>query len=466
MIGGGPGGYVCAIKAAQLGMNVTCVEGRGSLGGTCLNVGCIPSKSLLNNSHKYHEAKHDFAKRGINIEGLSFDFSKMMGAKSKSISGLTQGIEGLFKKNKVTYSKGWGKITGANEVTVNLADGGTEVINTKNIVIATGSEPASLPGVEIDEKNIVSSTGALEFTEVPENLIVIGAGVIGLEMGSVYGRLGSNVTVVEFQDKILPGMDGEIQKRFQQILKKDLKFDFQMGMAVQSATVGADGKITVTAKPAKGGDEVTYTADKVLVATGRRPYTAGLGLEEQGIATEGNPAAPMIDIDPSTWASKSHPNVYGIGDAVRGAMLAHKAEEEGIAVAESLAGQHGHVNYNAIPGVVYTYPEVASVGKTEEQLKAEGIKYNKGKFNMMANSRARCNDDFEGMVKVLTNEKDTILGCHIIGPNAGEMIAEAVIGIEYGASSEDLARTCHAHPTLSEAFKEACLDCFAKPIHS
>jgi len=459
VVGGGPGGYVAAIKAAQLGMKTTCIEGRGTLGGTCLNVGCIPSKSLLNNSHMYEEAKKHFAKRGIKITGLEVDLPTMLGAKEKAVTGLTKGIEGLFKKNKVTYVSGWGKLTGPNEVTAKLADGSEQKVSGKNIIIATGSDSVHIPNVPIDEKTIVTSTGALCFEQVPEHLVVIGAGVIGLELGSVWCRLGAQVTVVEFLDRVTPGVDLEIAKTFQKALNKQgLKFKLSTG--VQSATIRSDGKVDVLVSGKKG--EETIVADKVLVAVGRRPFTDDLGLKEMGVAME---PKGQVTVN-KHWQSTSHPSVYAIGDVTLGAMLAHKAEEEGIAAVEHIAGKHGHVNYNAIPGVIYTHPEVAVVGKNEEELKAEGVEYNVGKFPFMANSRARCNDDAEGLVKILADKKtDRLLGVHIIGPNAGEMIQEAVIGIEYGASSEDLARTCHAHPTLSEAFKEACMATYDKPIH-
>lgn len=464
VIGGGPGGYVAAIKAAQLGLKTTCVEGRGALGGTCLNVGCIPSKSLLNNSHLYHQATHEFAKRGIKVEGsLSVDLEAMMKAKGDSVKGLTQGIAGLFKKNKVTYSKGWGKITGANEVTVSKADGSSEVISAKNIVIATGSEPSTLPGIEIDEKTVVSSTGALDFDKIPDHLVVVGAGVIGLELGSVWSRLGAKVTVVEPLDRVCPGIDLEVAKNFQKILKKQ-GLAFKMGTFVTGTDIQSDGTVNCSLKNAKSGETETLACDKVLIATGRRPFTDGLGLKEMGIAMDG-PKDSQVEVN-DHWQSTSHPSIYAIGDVIKGQMLAHKAEEEGIAVAEILSGKPGHVNYNAIPGVIYTHPEVACVGQTEEELKEAGIEFTKGVFPMMANSRARCNDDADGLVKVLADKKtDKILGVHIVGASAGEIIQEGCIGMEYGASAEDLARTCHAHPTLSEAFKEACMAAYDKPIH-
>lgn len=458
VIGGGPGGYVAAIKAAQLGMKVTCAEGRGKLGGTCLNVGCIPSKALLHNSHLYHEAKHDFAKRGIVCSDIQLDLPALMATKEKSVKGLTQGIEGLFKKNKVTYAKGWGKITGPNEVSVTAADGSVQQISTKNIIIATGSESTPLPGVSIDEKMIVSSTGALSFDSVPERMLVVGGGVIGLELGSVWNKLGSKVDVVEALGRIMPGTDAEIAKESQKFLKKQ-----GMSFTVNTFVKGCEiigNEVHVNMESKDGTNKETKVYDKVLVSIGRRPYTEGLGCEENGIEMEGR----MVKIN-DHWQTNI-PSVYAVGDVVKGAMLAHKAEEEGIAVAEMLAGKPGHVNFDAIPSVVYTHPEIAWVGKNEEELKAAGVQYTVGKFPFMANSRARTNDDASGLVKILSEkETDRMLGVHIIGANAGEMIAEGVIAIEYGASSEDIARTCHAHPTLSEAFKEACMAAHDKPIH-
>lgn len=453
VIGAGPGGYVGAIKAAQLGLKVACVEKRGSLGGTCLNVGCIPSKALLDVTHKYHEAAHDFDKLGLKTT-IKADIKKMMANKDEVVKGLTQGIEGLFKKNKVDYIKGHGTITDANTVTV-----GKQKLSTKNIMIATGSEVMPLPGVTIDEKIVVSSTGALELKEVPKKLLVIGGGVIGLEMGSVWGRLGAEVTVVEYLDRITPGMDAEISKQFQRILKKQ-GFNFKMSTKVTGVTVKGK-KATVTVEPAAGGKAETLEADAVLVAIGRRAYTDKLGLENVGIKTD---ERGRVEVDEHLRTAV--PNIFAIGDAIKGQMLAHKAEEEGVAVAELLAGQHGHVNYNAIPGVVYTHPEVATVGKTEEELKEAGVAYNVGKFPFMANSRARAIGESDGLVKILADkETDEVYGVHIIGPEAGTLIAEAVLALEYGASSEDIARTCHAHPTLNEAVKEAALATFAKPIH-
>jgi len=460
IVGGGPGGYVAAIKAAQLGLKSACVEGRGTLGGTCLNVGCIPSKALLHNSHLYHEAKTEFAGRGIKVTGIELDLPTMMGAKSKSVKQLTGGIEMLFKKNKVAYAKGWGQVSGQNEVSVHKADGTVEKLGAKNIIIATGSESTPLPGVEIDEKYIVTSTGALEFDKVPENMLVVGGGVIGLELGSVWSRLGANVECVEFLDHILPGMDQEIVKESHRILKKQ-GINFTMSTMVKNARVDGE-KVVVDMESRDGKTKQTKYYDKVLISIGRRPYTKGLFSDSLPLAVN---QRGQVEID-DHWRT-AYPNIYAIGDVVKGAMLAHKAEEEGIAVAELIAGKGGHVNYNAIPGVIYTFPEIASVGATEEELKAQGVSYTKGKFVMGANSRAKTVDQAMGFVKVLADkETDRILGAHIIAPNAGEMIAEAVIGLEYGASSEDLARTCHAHPTMSEAFKEACMACYDKPIHS
>jgi len=435
---------------------------RGTLGGTCLNVGCIPSKALLTSSHHYHDAKTHFAEHGIVIDGdVTMDIDKMLDSKAKTVEGLTGGIEYLLKKYGVDYFKGKGKISGPNSVGVELLDGGSEALDTKNVLIATGSEVTPLPPVPVDNAGgkIVDSTGALDISQVPEKMAVIGGGVIGLEMGSVWSRLGAEVTVIEFLDRICPSMDVELTKKFQQTLKKQ-GFNFKMKTKVTESQVTGDG-VVLTTEPSKGGDATQETYDVVLVATGRRPYTDGLGLEELGIQTDG---LGRIEVD--EHFKTAVPSIYAIGDCIDGPMLAHKAEEEGIAAVETIAGYAGHVNYNAIPGVIYTYPEVASVGKTEEELKEAGIAYNAGNFPFSANSRARANGSSDGFVKVLAEQDtDKIVGCHIMGPNAGEMIAEAVIAIEYGASSEDLARTCHAHPTLSEAFKEACMDTYDKPVH-
>lgn len=461
VIGGGPGGYVSAIKAAQLGLKTACVEVRGTLGGTCLNVGCIPSKALLHSSHLYEHAAHDFKGHGIKVSGLEIDFPAMMTNKNKAVKGLTGGIEHLLKKNKVEYFKGFGKIIGANSVAVALNDGGNSTLSTKNILVATGSEVTPLPPCPVnnEEGKIVDSTGALTLTSVPEKMVVVGGGVIGLEMGSVYRRLGAEVTVIEFLDRIVPGVDNEIQKAFHRSLKKQ-GMKFKLKTKVTSSTVTPTG-VKITTEPSKGGDVTEMDVDVVLVATGRRPYTAGLGLEEMGIQKD---KLGRVEVD--EHFRTQIPSIYAIGDCIAGPMLAHKAEEEGIAAVEIMAGMQGHVNYGAIPGVVYTYPEVAVVGKTEEELVAEGVNFKKGTFPMAANSRARAMNDSEGLVKVLScAETDRMLGVHILGPNAGEMIMEGVIGIEYNASSEDIARTCHAHPTLSEAFKEACMDVYDKPIH-
>mmetsp|Transcript_7536 Transcript_7536/g.12561 ORF Transcript_7536/g.12561 Transcript_7536/m.12561 type:complete len:500 (+) Transcript_7536:56-1555(+) len=464
VVGGGPGGYVAAIKAAQLGLKTACVEMRGTLGGTCLNVGCIPSKALLQSTHHFHDAKHHFADHGIKFDGaVEMDVGVMQAAKAKTVAGLTGGIEHLFKKHKVDYFKGKGKLAGPNAVSVELNDaaGGMETLDTKNIVIATGSEVSPLPPVPVDNAGmkIVDSTGALEIDKIPTNMAVVGGGVIGLEMGSVWSRLGTNVTVIEFMDRLCPSMDLELTKKFQTTLKKQ-GFKFQLKTKVVKSEVTANG-VKITTEPSKGGDTKETEYDIVLVATGRRPYTDGLGLEALGIQTD---KLGRIEVDDHFRTAT--PSIYAIGDCIDGPMLAHKAEEEGIAAIETIAGFAGHVNYDAIPGVIYTYPEVASVGKTEEELKEAGVDYVTGSFPFAANSRARANGSSEGFVKVLADKvTDRILGVHVIGPNAGEMIAEGVIGMEYGASSEDIARTCHAHPTLSEAFKEACMDTYDKPIH-
>jgi dihydrolipoamide dehydrogenase len=459
IIGGGPGGYVAAIKSAQMGLRTACIEKRGSLGGTCLNVGCIPSKAMLNNSHIYHQTKHDLAARGIDVSSVSLNLPNMLKAKEKAVTGLTKGIEGLFKQNKVDYIKGHGSFLSANSIEIDLLDGGKQQIEAKNVIIATGSEVMPLPGIEIDEKQIVSSTGALDLTEVPKKMIVIGGGVIGLEMGSVWSRLGSEVTVVEFLGAVGAGMDEEIAKSFQRTLQKQ-GFKFKLNTKVVGAEK-SDGKVLLKVEAAKGGSEETLEADVVLVAIGRRPVTSGLNLDKIGVEVD---KKGRIVIDDQFNTSVA--NVKCIGDVTFGPMLAHKAEEEGIAAVEYVATNHGHVNYNAIPSVVYTHPEVAWVGKNEQELKAAGVQYKVGKFPFAANSRAKTNADHEGMVKFIAEkETDRILGVHIIGPNAGEMIASATLALEYGASSEDIARTCHAHPTLSEAFKEAAMAAYGKPIH-
>lgn len=461
VIGGGPGGYVAAIKAGQLGLKTTCIESRGKLGGTCLNVGCIPSKALLNSSHKFEEASKHFKEHGINVTGVSVDVGAMMKGKETKVNGLTSGIEYLFKKNGVNYVKGKGKITGANEVKVALSNGGEQTIKAKNIVIATGSDVSCPPSIKIDEKTIVSSTGALSLKEVPKRMIVIGGGVIGLELGSVWSRLGSQVTVVEFTGRIAAGADAEVAKEFQKMLERQ-GFTVKLNTKVTSAVTNSNGTVEVVIEDAKGGNSQKLEADVVLVSVGRRPYTDGLGLKEVGVKmTERG----MVDIN--EHFTTNVPSIRAIGDVVRGAMLAHKAEEEGIAVIEDIikAGS-GHVNYNAIPSVIYTWPEVAWVGNTEEELKAKGVEYRVGKFPFKANSRAKTNGDDLGFVKFLADAKtDKILGSHIIGPNAGELISESVLAIEYGASCEDIGRTSHAHPTLSEAVKEAAMAAYNKPIH-
>ena len=454
VIGAGPGGYVSAIRCAQLGLKVACVEGRETLGGTCLNVGCIPSKAMLHASHQYHSAVHDFAAIGLTGDAPKIDFAKMQTYKDGVVEANTKGIEFLFKKNKVERINGWATITGKGEVTVD----GT-AYQTRNIVIASGSEPSTLPGVEIDEEVVVSSTGALALKAIPKTMVVIGAGVIGLEMGSVYARLGTRVTVVEYLDHITPGMDGEIQKTFQRTLKKQ-GLEFVLGAAVQSVTRQKKGaKVVWTTR--KDDKEASLEADVVLVATGRRPYTEGLGLEAVGVTL-----SERGQIVTDGWKTGVD-GIWAIGDVIAGPMLAHKAEDEGMAVAECIAGQHGHVNYGVIPGVIYTSPEVAAIGLTEEALKAEGQAYKVGKFNFMANGRAKASQMGEGFVKILADAAtDRILGCHVMGPAAGELIHEVAVAMEFGASAEDLARTCHAHPTFSEAMREAALACGDGAIHA
>eukprot|EP00992_Anisonema_acinus_P011759 TRINITY_DN7656_c0_g1_i1.p1 TRINITY_DN7656_c0_g1~~TRINITY_DN7656_c0_g1_i1.p1 ORF type:complete len:475 (-),score=104.63 TRINITY_DN7656_c0_g1_i1:37-1461(-) len=459
VIGGGPGGYVAAIKAAQLGLNAACVEKRGTLGGCCLNVGCIPSKALLNASHLYHGAKHDYAGYGIEVPQVSMNIEKMHATKRKSVTKLTKGIEHLFRKNGVTYYKGEGQMLANKQVKV-TGSSGSETHSAKNIVIATGSDPIPLPFLPFDEKVVVSSTGALDFSPVPKRLIVVGGGVIGLELGSVWSRLGSEVTVVEFMPAIAAGADGEVAKEFAKILtKQGLKL--RTSMKVAGGTATASG-VKLTIEPAAGGPAETLEADAALVSIGRRPYADRLGAVEAGVKMNER-GFIMVDDHLRT----NVPGIYAIGDIVdKGPMLAHKAEDEGIAVAEIIAGKVGHVNYDAIPSVIYTHPEVAWVGKTEEQVKATGVKYKKSSFPFVANSRAVTNVDTAGFVKVLTDAAtDRMLGMHIIGSNAGEAIAEAVLAVEYQASAEDIGRTCHAHPTLSEAIKEACMAAYDKPIH-
>ena len=458
VIGGGPGGYVCAIRAAQLGLKTACVESRGSLGGTCLNVGCIPSKSLLNLSEAYHKAKTSYSGLGIEIDNLKLNITKMMSNKEKSVGALTKGIEFLFKKNKVTYLKGKGVIFSKNTVVVYNGENKSSY-EAKNIVIATGSVPSSLPGINIDEDKIASSTGALSFKSVPKHLVVIGAGYIGLEMGSVWLRLGSKVTVLEYLDFITPGMDREVSNEFQKILKKQ-GMSFKLNSKVESVQVkGENIEITFTDNSTKQKDVII--ADKALISVGRKPYTEGLNLSKIGIKKDNK---GCVEVNKKFQTAIK--NIYAIGDVIKGPMLAHKAEEEGIAVAEIIAGQSGHVNYDVIPGVVYTSPEIASIGKTEEQLKQEKIDYRVGKFPFLANSRAKVTNETEGFVKILADAKtDRILGVHMIGPHTGEMIAEMAVAMEFGASSEDIARICHAHPTHTEAIREAALAVDKRPIH-
>ena len=455
VIGGGPGGYVCATRAAQLGFKVACVEKRGTLGGTCLNVGCIPSKALLAASEKFEEAAHGLAKFGIKVGGVELDLPGMLAHKDKVVKDNVGGIEFLFKKNKVTWLKGAGKITAANTVEV---EGVGAITASKAIVIATGSDVTPLPGIAIDEKRVVSSTGALSLPEVPKHLVVIGGGVIGLELGSVWGRLGAKVTVVEYLDRVLPSMDNELSKQAQRIFAKQ-GMDFKLGTKVTGASVTEAG-VSLTVEPAAGGEAQTIEADTVLVAIGRRPYTEGLGLEAVGVELERG----RVKIDHHFQTNV--PGIYAIGDVVEGPMLAHKAEEEGVALAEQLAGQKSHVNHDLVPGVVYTWPEVAAVGKTEEQLKAAGVAYKTGKFPFTATGRARAGGNTDGFVKILSDAStDQVLGVHMIGPNVSEMIGELVLAMEFSASAEDIARTCHAHPTLSEAVKEAALAVDGRPLH-
>jgi len=458
IIGGGPGGYVCAIRAAQLGLKTACVESRGTLGGTCLNVGCIPSKSLLNLSENYHKAQKDFNAQGIEFTDLKLNLDKMMANKNKSVQVLTKGIEFLFKKNKVTYIKGKGVLFSKNDVVVYEGEKKTSY-KSKNIVIATGSGPSSLPGIEIDEKNILSSTGALALKKVPKNFTVIGGGYIGLEMGSVWSRLGSNVTVLEYLDHITPGMDREISSEFMKILTKQ-GFKFKLNSKVISVN-NKENQVEVTYTNNVTSKEEKILTDKVLVSVGRTPYTEGLNLTKMEIKRD---KQGRIEVNEKLQTSIK--NIYAIGDVIKGPMLAHKAEEEGIAVAEIIAGQAGHVNYDIIPGVVYTSPEVAVVGKTEEQLKKENINYKVGKFPFLANSRAKVNNETDGFVKILADSKtDRVLGVHMIGPHTGDMIAEMALAMEFGASAEDIARTCHAHPTHTEAVKEAALAVDKRAIH-
>ncbi len=460
VIGGGPGGYVAAIRAAQLGLKTACVEKRGSLGGTCLNIGCIPSKALLQSSEKYEEARHALAVHGVKVAGVELDLTALMARKDKVVGENTRGVEFLFRKYKVDYVKGAARFTAPGKLAVTAINGGqAQELAAKSIIIATGSDIVPLPDVEIDEKTVVSSTGALALPVVPKSMVVVGGGYIGLEMGSVWRRLGSAVTVVEFLDRITPGMDGELSRNLQRVLTKQ-GFAFRLGTKVVAAKRVADG-VALTLEPAQGGTREEIKADVVLVAIGRRPYTEGLGLEAVGVVVD-NKGRIKVDHDFATNVK----GVYAIGDVIAGPMLAHKASEEGVALAEMLAGQKTHVNYEAIPAVIYTWPEVASVGRGEEELKTAGIAYKVGKFPFSANARARANADTEGFVKILADARtDRVLGVHIIGPDAGTMIAEAALAIEYGASAEDIARTSHAHPTLNEAVKEAALAVEGHPIH-
>ena len=458
VIGGGPGGYVCAIRLAQLGLKTACIESRGSLGGTCLNVGCIPSKSLLNLSEEFHNAQ-SLSNKGIEIGEVKLNLSKMMKNKDKAVTILTKGVEFLLKKNKVTYFKGTGSFKSKNDIVIKDNNSKETIIQTENTIIATGSVPVSLPGVEIDEKVIVSSTGALKLEQVPKKMVVVGGGYIGLEMGSVWSRLGSEVHVVEFLDHITPGMDKEISSEFMKILKKQ-GINFHMQHKVEKIKKNNNNAIVSTLN--ENGSKKDFECDVVLISVGRKPNTEGLNLQKIGVELD---EKKRVKTDKNFKTNQN--NIYAIGDVISGPMLAHKAEDEGIAVAENIAGQSGHVNYDTIPGVIYTSPEVASIGKTEEQLKELKINYKIGKFSFMANSRAKAIDDTEGFVKILADEKtDKVLGAHLIGPHAGELIGEIGIAMEFGASSEDIARTCHAHPTFSEAVKEAALSVDKRAIHS
>ena len=454
VIGSGPGGYVCAIRAAQLGLKTACVEKRATLGGTCLNIGCIPSKALLQSSENFEEARDHFADHGVMIESVKLDLGRMQARKGEVVGANTKGVEFLFKKNKVDWLKGTGTISAPGVVSVD----GTEYA-AKHIVLATGSESIPLPGVDVDEKRVVSSTGALELDQVPGKMVVIGGGYIGLELGSVWKRLGADVTVVEYLDRLVPGMDAEIAKTFERVLGKQ-GITFRLGMKVTAADTSGN-QIKLTVEPAKGGEAETIEADVVLVAIGRRAFTDGLGLDALGVKRDDR---GRVEVD-AHYASNVA-GIYAIGDVIAGPMLAHKAEEEGVALAEQIAGQAGHVNYGVIPGVVYTWPEVASVGFTEEQLKQQGVTYAVGKFPFTANGRARAMGSTDGFVKILADKaSDKVLGAHIIGPDAGTLIAEIATAMEFGASSEDIARTCHAHPTLSEAVKEAALAVEGRAIH-
>ena len=458
VIGGGPGGYVCAIRLAQLGLKTACIESRGSLGGTCLNIGCIPSKSLLNLSEEFHKVK-DLSNKGIEVGQVKLNLPKMMKSKDKAVTVLTKGVEFLLKKNKVTYFKGTGSFKSKNEILIKDSENKETHVQADKIIIATGSLPVSLPGVKFDEKVIVSSTGALKLEQVPKKMVVVGGGYIGLEMGSVWSRLGTEVHVVEFLDHITPGMDKEISTEFMKILKRQ-KINFHLQHKVEQIKKNSTNAIVSTLD--KEGKKKDFDCDVVLVSVGRKPNTIGLNLDKVNIDLD---KKNRIKTDKNFKTNQD--NIYAIGDVIAGPMLAHKAEDEGIAVAENIAGQSGHVNYDTIPGVIYTTPEVASIGKTEEQLKELNIKYKIGKFSFMANSRAKAIDDAEGFVKILADEKtDKVLGAHLIGPHAGELIAEIGVAMEFGASSEDIARTCHAHPTFSEAVKEAALSVDKRAIHS
>jgi dihydrolipoamide dehydrogenase len=458
VIGGGPGGYVCAIRLSQLGIKTACVESKDALGGTCLNIGCIPSKNLLNFSEKFYSAKN-FSNLGIEVGKIKLNLDKVMKNKDKAVDVLTKGIEFLFKKNKVTYYKGTASLKSSNQISVTSSKNKEIIIETENVIISTGSEPVSLPGIKFDEKVIVSSTGALSLNTVPKKMVVIGGGYIGLEMGSVWSRLGSEVHVIEFLDHITPGMDKEISKEFMKILQKQ-GINFHLETKVESIKKNNKGVIILTSD--KNKKKINFNCDVALISVGRKPNTKNLNLSSVGVVLD---EKKRIKTDKNFKTNIK--NIYAIGDVIEGPMLAHKAEEEGIAVAELLAGQSGHVNYDVIPGVIYTSPEVASVGKTEEQLKELKVKYKVGKFPFLANSRAKAINEPEGFVKILADEKtDKVIGVHIIGPHAGEIIAETAIAMEFGASSEDIARTCHAHPTFSEAVKEAALSVDKRAIHS
>lgn len=458
VIGSGPGGYVCAIRASQLGLKTACIEKDNTLGGTCLNVGCIPSKALLNVSEKYELASHGMSDLGITIGKLDFDFKKMQAFKDKVVGDNTKGITFLFKKNKVDHLVGTGSITGANTIEVSGKDG-KKTITAKNIVIATGSESTPLKGITVDEKQIVTSTGALALSSVPKTMAVIGGGVIGLELGTVYQRLGAKVTVIEYLDRVLPTMDGDVSKEMRKQLEKQ-GMQFKLSTKVTAAET-AKNKVTLSLEPAAGGSIEKLDVETVLLAIGRRPYTQGLGLDKAGVSVDDR---GRIGVDDHFQTNVK--GIYAIGDVIRGPMLAHKAEDEGVVVAEIIAGQSGHINYDAIPGVVYTHPEAASVGKTEEELKSAGIAYKAGKFPYMANGRARAMNAIDGFVKILADAKtDRVLGCHIVGAEAGTLIAEVVSVMEFGGSAEDIARTCHAHPTLNEVVKEAALAVDGRPLH-